>query len=322
MKQKIFLTAKLPLILFFFSLIVLGGCSSSTQLTSTWQNQDIKIDGNASDWKMDLQSIKDQNITVGFKNDSHFLYLCLITNDMSKISQLMRSGLIVWFEPANSSYKTYGLKYPLTQEFNDQPPTGQMNKDKSTRENSQRGNAQKDNMPKNNPSGENLGKMIETFFQKQLEMEILNEEKFPLTTITIQNKEGVEAKFGEYKGMLAYELRVPLAVEGDYSFKAGAVPGDKIKIRFETETADNNKMRGGESMPQGSGQGPGGGGQAPGGGGQGPGGGGMPGGGMSGGGGMPGGGGKPGGSNSGMSKSSSLNYTIELTLVKEQAKTK
>jgi hypothetical protein len=287
MKIVVFFTAA-------FVLCILSGCSSSQSIVSTWNKQEIKIDGDPSEWLPIMQQIPDKKVSVGFRNDDKFLYLCLMTEDRSKIFQLLRSGFVVWFETESKEYKTYGVRYPLPVDFSEQTPRNREAGINGPRE-----------MNKDLGQMEDLEKLIQTFFQKQNELEVVNKDKFPLTALSLPNKEGTEAKFGVYRGMLVYELKVPLAVGGDYSFSAGAVPGDNLKIRFETEPLAVKPT--GEQGERGKGPG---GGAPPGGG---PGGGGMRGGGGRSGGGRPGGmGGGP------FSGAGGIDLSVEIKLAAQQ----
>jgi hypothetical protein len=278
-----------------FVLSNLSGCGSSQSIVSSWNKQEIKIDGDPSEWLSIMKQIPDKKVSVGFRNDDKFLYLCLMTEDRTKIFQLLRGGFVVWFETESSEYKTYGVRYPLPIDFSKQTP---MNREAGIKEPGE--------MDKNLGQREDLEKLIQIFFQRQNELEVINKDKFPLTALSLPNKEGTEAKFGVYREMLVYELKVPLAVGGDYSFSAGAIPGDNLKIRFETESLAARSM--GEAGESGErGQGPGG--MPPSGGG------GMRGGGMRGGGRS--GGGRAGGMGGGLS-SGNIDLSVEIKLAAQQ----
>ena len=303
-KISVFITA-------VFIISNLSGCSSSKSLMSSWQNKEIKIDGNPAEWLPVMQQIPDKKVSVGFKNDSKFLYLCFMTEDRAKIYQIMRNGFVVWYETESNEYKTYGVRYPLPINFSEQKSMG---KEGEQRQGGEREKAAGNDMGaglgeqaeggKDLGQRENLDKFFQNFFQKQNEIEVIDKDRFPLTALSLPNKEGTEAKFGTWKGMLVYELKVPLAVGGDYSFSAGAVPGDNLKVRFETETLSARSM--GEQGESGGQRG-----QRPGGGM----GGGMRGGGMRGGGMR--GGGMGGGSSSG---NGSIDFTVEIKLTAQPAK--
>ncbi len=214
---------KIFYILFQFALLIIlaaaaSACSSSKQMTSIWQQEQIQMKGGLSFWRSKVFEIPDKKFGVGFANDDRFMYLCLTTDDRTKIFQIFRNGFIVWFEPESSNYKTFGIKYPLVNAF-DKPP--QINEP-----------AHGEMQGHDNQGG--FGRMLEN----QNEFEIVNQDKYPLLALPLINKEGIEPKLSFLEGRLIYELKIPLAVAKQYSFVAGALPGEKIKVRFETLGTD------------------------------------------------------------------------------------
>ena len=73
---------------------------------------EITIDGMTEDWKGLLYLLADEQVFVGFMNDQEYLYVCLVSGDSRRPSQLMREGLTVWFDPAGGTKKVLGIKYP------------------------------------------------------------------------------------------------------------------------------------------------------------------------------------------------------------------
>jgi len=199
--------------------IIVTGCGSGEQLISTWQNHEIRIDGDPAEWKSTLHQVPDKKIFIGFKNDNKFLYLCLTTNDRAKVIQMFRSGFITWFEPENGDYKPFGISFPQPNVFSDQQQFKQSNQGVN-RESSQE---------------ENPDNIMDNMIMQQTQLEIVNKDKYPLIALPLINKEGIEAKLSIKDNYFVYELKVPLAVGNDYSYTAGVTPGNTIKIRFETE---------------------------------------------------------------------------------------
>ena len=225
----------------FLFVIVAAGCSGAKETTSNWRTNEIKIDGDISDWQNTLESIPDKKFAVGFKNDDKFLYISLITDDRAKIMQMLRTGFITWFTPFGGNGKTFGIKFPLSNKDFEGEQSQSMNK-----ENFQRGN------------GDNMEKQFIQLLNQQTELEIINKDKFPLNLLSLENQEGIKVKLGYYANNFVYELQVPLSGNGKYSFPVEAAPGEKVNIRFETEKIDLENSRGSiresESMPRGGGQ--------------------------------------------------------------------
>jgi hypothetical protein len=210
--------------LVLFSLVLLSGCSGEQELLSNWTNQQIQIDGKTSDWQDNLEYIKDVNVALGIKNDNKFIYICLTTNDFTKVFPMLRGGFITWFEPENGG-KTIGIKFPIHNiSNNDQIP-----------------NSSEEVYNRRNPE-----KFINRMLERQNELQILNEDKQILTDMPTKNKEGIEAKLSYNTDRFVYELKLPLS-NSKYAYKLSAVPGGKLNIKFETEEPDRknfNRERG------------------------------------------------------------------------------
>ena len=259
-------------------IIIANGCSSDKELISDWTNKQIKIDGETSDWQSNLAYLSDDNVALGFRNDGKYLYICLTTTDFTKVLPMFRSGFIIWFEPENGG-KTIGIKYPMHNVLNNTQETPNLNERIYDR---------------GNPSA-----FIEKMLERQSELQVLNEDKYPLTDIPIENNEGIKAKLGYHSDRFIYELQMPLN-DNKYAYKIPALPGEKIKVKFETEELERKGFNGergeGMGMPRGEG------GERPGG---------------------FGGEGRHGGMRPGMNKGDRsfepLNFSIELTLKKENS---
>jgi hypothetical protein len=136
-----------------------------------------------------------------------------------KAMQMLRNGFITWFIPASGSDNTFGIKYPLP---NKNIPREQMQ-----------------NMGREMMQQGGLDKIAEMMIERQNEIQILNSEKYSLSLLPVENKDGIKAKLGYSEGKFVYELQVPLAVHEDFAFQIAAMPGDDFQVKFETEQAEN-----------------------------------------------------------------------------------
>ena len=223
----------------FLIIAVLNGCSSTPQLISNSLEKRITVDGNASDWS-NLHYLDDFKVNIGFRNDNEYLYMCLATNEYPKVMQMFRSGFIVWFETNDG--KTLGIKYPFF--------------DISRHNN----NFRKEGMDRRGNPDEFIKEMI----NNQDEIQIVNKDKFPLTMLPKGNNEGIKAALGMESGQFVYELKVPLNTNKKFSYEVAAIPGDNLKIKFETEQVNRENIRNstgrgmGEMQPPEGGENPGG----------------------------------------------------------------
>ena len=237
MKSQLLKKIKISLTMIFIIILSLS-CSGGKEIVGNWRTQEIKIDGDISDWQNSLVSIPDKKFAVGFKNDDKFLYVSLITDDRMKIMQMLRNGFITWFTPDGKSDKTFGVKFPLS------------NKDLK--------DEQFHNMNRENFQLDNMEKQFAQLLIRQKELEIINNDKFPLSLMYLENKEGIKAKLGYAENNFVYELQVPLKAGGNYTYQIATTPGGKVTIRFETEKIDSenirNTMKERSSMPTGDGE--------------------------------------------------------------------
>jgi len=208
-----------------FSVIVTG-CSSSEQLISTWQNHEMKMNGDLEEFRSTLHQVPDKNFLIGIKNDDKFLYLCLTTNDRGKVMQMFKAGFITWFLSESGDSKPFGISFPQANILPDQQQFKQNNQGLSGEFSRQQ---------------ENPDNLIDKMVIQQTQLTIVNEKKYPLVDLPLVNKEGIEAKLSVKDNLFVYELKVPIAVGTDYSYTVGAIPGNSILIRFETEKIEVKK---------------------------------------------------------------------------------
>lgn len=221
-------------VLLLASIIVMlfSSCGGSSGVPINYRTTEITIDGKSSEWGTELKQIADQKIWLGTTNDDKFLYLCLVTEDRFKAMQMMRNGLITWFIPKNNSDAAFGIKYPMPNKM-------------PRREEFQ-------NIGKEMFQPENLTKLVDMFLEKQNEFQVLNKDKFSLSLLPLENKEGIKLKIGYTENKFVYEMKIPFAVHEDYTFQIAALPGEDVQIKFETE---QNVMQGRSGgMMQGGGQ--------------------------------------------------------------------
>jgi len=104
----------MKLLFLFLFLILLNSCASTLTLTSEFNDNTVKIDGNADDWEGDLFAVHNTPLGIGVKNDADNVYLCIINGNNSTTKNILRNGLFVWFDEKGRKTKRIGLKYPLT----------------------------------------------------------------------------------------------------------------------------------------------------------------------------------------------------------------
>ena len=225
----------------------LSGCSSYTTYAtnSLPALQQIKIDGKTEDWLGALSIIEDGSVSVGFRNDRESLYICLMVEEEFLQAQIMRQGLTLWLDPRGGTSKALGIRYPLGMPRGERPEE----------------------------AGDESGPPPTEGFPQEArsELEIIRSQKEAPQRMEIGEAHGIEIIAVPTRGLLVYELKIPLLQTESQLIAVGAQPGQTIGIGFETPKPDRSQAPGPRSggMPGGGGGRPGGGGMPPMGGGRG-----------------------------------------------------
>ena len=107
------------LLILSLALSMMIGCST-LQLESTWKDRDITLDGKGGEWLGAKYYFEDSAISVGLINDEQYLYVSMMTENPMIRAQIMRQGLIVWLDPEGGKNKTFGIKFPLGRQGEEQ----------------------------------------------------------------------------------------------------------------------------------------------------------------------------------------------------------
>jgi hypothetical protein len=196
----------------------LAACSSfrTFQVESRPPEHQIVIDGKSDDWAGHLFVVEGQKISVGFLNDRESLYICLRTDDSGMQRQILRSGLMVWFDPKGGKNKTLGIKFPVGMTPNEMRMW--------------RGEEQEDTEAPSEFGG-NL-----------TDLEIYRPGKGEPDSLDIADAKGIEIKAAPVGKHFVYELRIPLAPSDQDSIAVSAPPGRTIGVGFETGKFDPNGL--------------------------------------------------------------------------------
>jgi hypothetical protein len=218
----------------FLSLFMLMNCST-LELESTWKDRDIILDGKDGDWLGAKYYFEGLSISVGLINDEQHLYVSMMTENPMIRAQIMRQGLTVWLDPEGGKNKTFGIKFPLGRQGDEQEsermtPGAMM--DEITRE-----------------------EMLQKFQESMTELEVLGLDEEVLAKMDIEDAKGIDVKMRNAGGTFVYELRVPLTSSEEYPFAVGVKPGDMIGVGFLSPKMQMQRPSGmrGSGMPGGGG---------------------------------------------------------------------
>ncbi|MBN2171100.1 MAG: hypothetical protein JW819_07270 [Candidatus Krumholzibacteriota bacterium] len=95
------------------SLLLLGACAATPRLDSARLDPPASSDRGLSAARDRLAPLEDCPLSVGVANDDSILYLVLATGNRDLQAQILRQGLIIWFDPTGGKARTFGAQYPL-----------------------------------------------------------------------------------------------------------------------------------------------------------------------------------------------------------------
>lgn len=196
-------------------ILLSAGCAGTAPLQSAFRSSSVLVDGDENDWYEYLRPVEKQNMSIGIVNDDDFLYVGMMTSDPVLLHQMATRGIVLWVDPAGGRAQSLGLQFPLGLA-------------------EAAGNAP---LPRTESAFEEL------FERSLLEMELVRDagaERVRLPTNTIP---GVATGASLENGTLFYEIRLPLAESGPYTFAAGATPGGTIGIGIESAEVDPEDRR-------------------------------------------------------------------------------
>src|SRR4029079_18698631 len=80
---------------------------------SQWASTPIVVDGSPTDWAGPLAPFNDEPLSMAVVNDGDSRCRGLPASDPTVRPQILRQGLIVWFDAGDKDKKKFGLKFPI-----------------------------------------------------------------------------------------------------------------------------------------------------------------------------------------------------------------
>ena len=207
---------KSPWILLAGFLLVLTACGT-LDVASVWSDAGITIDGLTDDWRGRLYDVKDTGVSFGVQNDDRFVYVCLRAADRRAAAQILRAGLIVWFDPKGGKDKVLGVHYPLEPDGDELPglSRGAGGQDENARR-----------------------ERRQALAERREEIEILGPGRDETIRLKKDELKGIEAAFANAGGVFAYEVKVQLAAGPDSPYAVGLKSGNQVGIGFDSPRPD------------------------------------------------------------------------------------
>ena len=95
-------------------IFILFSCSSKLAPPGHFQDSPIIVDGNISDWGFPLRfSNPEYNMQYEVSNDKRNMYVCVYSKDISMQKRILRSGMIIYFDPKGEKNKNMSLMFPV-----------------------------------------------------------------------------------------------------------------------------------------------------------------------------------------------------------------
>ena len=229
------------------AVVSLSAHDKRAHFDSQWASTPIVVDGSPTDWTGPLAPFNDEPLSMAAVNDGDSLFLVLTASDPAVRRQILRQGLIVWFDAGDKDKKKFGLKFPIgagvsEEEFHGRRQGG--------------GSGTSDH---SGQDGQSRQLSPPPPLEPANRLEVLGASKDDARSYTADQAPGIAVKVGQAEGLLAYELKVPLAPTEAHPYGVGAKPGQTISVGLEMPKLEMPEGRGREGG-RGGGMGGGGGG--------------------------------------------------------------
>lgn len=212
-------------ILGLFLVFTSTGCSSR-MLESRWNAGQTEMDRMGAAWHDTLASLDDKKTFVGVLNDTNFLYVRIVTTNRDLESQIIRQGLILWFDRDGGDKKIFGIRFPLG--------ISRIGSGWEPRRDSSRGQS---------------SRRRDSIYVAVNDVEILGPDQGETHRVAIASAGGLDARFQESHDTLTYALKMPISGSGFFPYTIGTRPGTIVGVTVESSS------RGGASSSDGSGEG-------------------------------------------------------------------
>jgi hypothetical protein len=191
------------------------------QIDSHWRDRDVVIDGNNSEWAGPLRPVEENHpIIMAAMNDGQFLYVVLSASDATVRRQILRQGLIVWFDPSGGDKKHFGVKFPVGVLPEEAPGRGGFRRGPGG------------GHPPGDPGSGDPAQPDQ--LEPTNRLEVYGPQKDDAHSFVTDMAPGIAVKIGQVEGYLVYELKVPLARTADTPYAIEAKPGTLIGFGLET----------------------------------------------------------------------------------------
>ena len=196
-------------------------------VTSQWRDRDVTIDGADGEWERWSEFGPESRFSVALINDDSSLFMALRTGDPAASLQMLRLGLIVWFDAGGGTRKRFGVKYPVgTQSYGVAEEQGRGGPGRGGR-----GFSRPDR-------GGGPGDTDSLWSQAEADgrlnrLELVGAKESDRRTLVVGRTAPLDVRIGWREGTVVYELRIPLRASQDAPYAIGATPPKAVGIGLE-----------------------------------------------------------------------------------------
>ena len=216
-------------------------------IVSAWRGGEVTVDGLNTEWP-DLSAFgQESRYAIGLVNDDENLYVALRANDPATGLQMLRQGLVVWFDAEGGTRKRFGIKYPVgTLSYGvAEAGSGRGGRGRPSR---QGGPAA--------PAGPDASWSQAEADGQLNRLEVLGPGDNDRRSLVVGRADPLAVGIGRSEGTVLYELKIPIARSGDAPYSLGVKPGRTFGLGLEN--AERERTPGGMGFSGGLPGGPGG----------------------------------------------------------------
>lgn len=228
MRKKATFANVLFLCIFMTSISCLG-FSEKKEILSIWPASPLIINGSDEEWGEESVCFeKKYKVNYAFQNDENYLYILFKFNDISYLSSIDNTGMIIWFDPEKEKKKDYGITF--------------LKKKVPTETFLYLLEQQRGAIPEEDK--EQLRKKPSHFIYYT---QVINKKES--SSEVVENKEPLHALFRSTstREEVTHEFVIPFKSEGDFAASTGIKPGQVINVGFEwgglTEEVKNERIK-------------------------------------------------------------------------------
>jgi hypothetical protein len=208
------------------SLAALAGTtplSSDTKppaLQSLWASSPV-VDGRAAEWTA-LVPFESAHLAVGVSNDDRHVSLIVTSGDQARRRQLIGAGLVVWLDPSGGKKRAFGIRFPGEFQGGRELGEGRRRPDQG-------------GPPRATGDGESAqAGPPEPRLPPITWFELLGPRDEDRRRLEKNAVTSIEVARDLHEGLLAFEVRIPLAKDPATGFGIGVEAGRVVGLGLET----------------------------------------------------------------------------------------